>query len=125
MAKLSSAPAPRRPSSTPARNVRKTPPSGPRKVQKFVSDVQFGFPWTTMNVIGVCVGVAIVILGYYLMSTAITKDVANNDGVWNSPTAVTVAPILLVIGYCIVIPFFIFKRFANAEDDVEMVEAAE
>ncbi len=83
------------------------------------SNVSFGFPWTTQNVIGIGVGVAVIVVGYLLMGTAITKDVANNDGIWNNANAVTIAPILLTIGYCVIVPFFIFKRFGSKTETSE------
>lgn len=79
------------------------------------SNVSFGFPWTTQNLIGLSVGIAVIVVGYLLMGTAITKDVANNDGIWNNTNAVTIAPILLTIGYCVIVPFFIFKRFGTKD----------
>lgn len=80
------------------------------------TNVSFGFPWTKANVLGIVGGVVLLVVGYLLMSTAITDDVANNDGIWNRSNAVTYAPILLAIGYCIVVPYFIFKRSAAAPE---------
>ncbi len=100
----------------PSRTVAGKPSPG-RSAKAFASNVTFGFPWTKMNVIGIVAGVCIVVIGYLLMSTAISPDVANNDGVWNNSSAVSIGPILLVIGYCVVIPFSIFKRFGASQDE--------
>lgn len=44
------------------------------------------------------------------MLTALTDNPDAHHNVWNNPFAVTVAPILLVIGYAIVIPLALFYR---------------
>jgi hypothetical protein len=51
----------------------------------------------------------IVLLGYLLMATGITEEPAIPDGKWNNPLFTVVAPFLLVIGYCVVIPFGLKK----------------
>lgn len=56
-----------------------------------------------------------IVIGYVLMGTGITDDVANNDGIWNNASSITIAPILLTLGYCVIIPYFIFKRFGKDE----------
>ncbi len=42
----------------------------------------------------IAVGIAIIVLGYLALSAT----------PWDNPLAITVAPILLVLGYCVVIP---------------------
>jgi uncharacterized membrane protein len=46
------------------------------------------------------VGIAIIVLGYFALSAK----------PWDNPLAITVAPILLVLGYCVVIPVGIMYR---------------
>jgi hypothetical protein len=40
------------------------------------------------------------------MSTAISDDPTQ----WNNPLAVTIAPVLLAIGYCVIIPYGLLAR---------------
>ena len=58
------------------------------------------------NYIIMLIGVAVIILGYIVM--------INGDDV--SPLSITIAPIILIIGYCVVIPFgLIYRRKATTE----------
>jgi hypothetical protein len=100
---------------SPSSTARRTPSTRRRPSPSQVSAVSFGFPWRRQNVIGICVGIAVIVIGYILMGSGITADVANNDGIWNNANSTTVGPILLVIGYCAIIPYFIFKRFGTDE----------
>lgn len=56
------------------------------------------------------VGIAVIVIGYLLMSTGIADDPLNNQGVWNNASAVTIAPILLGLGYCVIVPFALLYR---------------
>lgn len=73
------------------------------------------------NVVILLVGVAVIVVGYLLMSTGIPEDITSNEGVWNNSMAVTVAPLLLVLGYCVIIPIGIFyrKRTQDLDDAAE------
>jgi hypothetical protein len=51
------------------------------------------------------------------MATGITEDPATIDGKWNNPWAVRVAPMLLVIGYFVLIPFALLKQFGNKQTE--------
>ncbi len=64
------------------------------------------------NLIGIGFGLLLIVIGYICMSTGMVSNdqVASNDGVWNNTLAVTVAPILLTLGYCVVIPLAILYR---------------
>lgn len=71
-----------------------------------------------MNFFVILAGVAVIIIGYLLMSTGIySGDPANNDGVWNNGNAVNIAPFLLTIGYLVIIPFGLFYRFKTADQE--------
>lgn len=122
MAKQTPTPQSRRTTGT-AGSARRTASTGTgtrrRTTQAAQSNVTFGFPWTKQNVIGIGAGIGVIVLGYILMSTGITADVANNDGIWNSSSAVTFGPILLAIGYCVIVPYFIFKRFRKDGDGAD------
>jgi hypothetical protein len=50
-------------------------------------------------------GVVIIVAGYFALSAQ----------PWDNPIALTVAPILLVFGYCVVIPFGIIYRRKKTE----------
>lgn len=76
----------------------------------------WGFSFGQTNLIILLVGVAVIVAGYLLMGTAITDgDPAMNDGIWNNANAVTIAPILLTIGYGVIIPFAILYRGKKQE----------
>jgi NADH:ubiquinone oxidoreductase subunit 6 (subunit J) len=57
----------------------------------------------------------VILVGYALMTTGITEDPATVSGKWNNPLAVIVAPILLILGYCVIIPYSIIKIFRKKE----------
>lgn len=81
-----------------------------------VKKVQWHLPWTKQNYIIMAIGLGVIILGYILMSTGITEQPALPKGKWNNPFAVVVAPILLVLGYCVILPFGIFKSYLKKQD---------
>lgn len=77
--------------------------------------VKWEFPLDRQNLIYFGVGIGVILLGYALMATGITEEPATLSGKWNNPFAVIVAPVLLVIGYCVIIPYSIFKLFRKKE----------
>lgn len=85
-------------------------------VTKKKSTVKWEFPLEKNNLIIIGIGLFVILLGYLLMATGITEEPAIADGKWNNPLAVTIAPILLVIGYTVIIPYGIIKKFKKAED---------
>ncbi len=84
-------------------------------VTKKKSAVKWEFPLEKNNLIIIGIGLAVILLGYMLMATGISDEAATVDGKWNNPMAVTIAPILLVIGYTVIIPYGIIKRFNKVE----------
>lgn len=44
------------------------------------------------------------------MATGITDDPAKHQETWNNPVAIAIAPIVLVIAYCVLIPLAIMKK---------------
>ena len=74
---------------------------------------EFSFPLEKENFIIIGLGIAILIIGYFLM--------AQNSVDGFIPTIVS--PILLVLGYCIVIPYGILKRSKSAVTITESVQA--
>jgi len=79
--------------------------------------VSWEFPLFRKNLIWILAGVGTVVLGYILMSTGITQDPALLDAKWNNPVAIYIAPVLLVIGYCVLIPYGILKLFPKKTQD--------
>ncbi len=81
--------------------------------------VKWNFPLTKKNFIIAAIGLAVILLGFLLMATGITEDSALPDGKWNNVFAISIAPILLVIGYCILIPLAIIKFFGKKDTDTQ------
>ena len=73
------------------------------------------FPLQKENFLIIGLGIIVIIVGYLLMATGITEEPAIPNGKWNNVFAVSIAPILLVLGYCVIIPFGIFKSFPPKE----------
>ncbi|MFN8360066.1 MAG: DUF3098 domain-containing protein [Candidatus Kapaibacterium sp.] len=63
------------------------------------------FPLTKRNYLLFAAGMGVIVIGFLLMSTAITDDPVKYQTAWNNTLAVSVAPLILVIGYCVIIPF--------------------
>jgi hypothetical protein len=63
------------------------------------------------------IGIIVILVGFGLMATGITEEAAVPDGTWNNPLAVSVAPIVLLIGYCVIIPYGIMKFFKGNESE--------
>lgn len=62
-------------------------------------------------------GLAVIIAGYVALSAT----------PWDNPIALTVAPVLLVLGYCVIVPIGIMYRKRNtapAADDTASAPAA-
>lgn len=77
--------------------------------------VRWEFPLEKNNLIIIGIGLAVILFGYVLMATGITDEAAVADGKWNNTMAVTIAPILLIIGYTVIIPYGIIKKFKKVE----------
>ncbi|NBP63359.1 MAG: DUF3098 domain-containing protein [Bacteroidetes bacterium] len=69
------------------------------------------FPLDSHNYKILGIGAVVIAIGYALMSTGISDDPSQ----WNNPLAVTIAPILLAIGYCAIIPYGLLARKKNSE----------
>jgi len=67
-----------------------------------------------MIIIGI--GFLTIILGYGLMATGITNEPALVNGTWNNFFAVSLAPIVLVIGYMVIVPYGIMKVFGKKDE---------
>jgi len=87
-------------------------PSKAKKVQG-KQKKEITFPFERINYIIIAIGIAVLILGYILMA----EDTV--DGTM----ATVISPILLVLGYCVIIPYGILKK-AKKEQPVttEVIE---
>ena len=74
---------------------------------------KWSFPLERRNFIILGIGICIILLGYALMATGITEEPAVPNGKWNNIFALYIAPFLLVIGYCGVLPYGLYKLFTN------------
>jgi|ADurb_Gly_01_Slu_FD_contig_21_874516_length_422_multi_3_in_0_out_0_1 membrane protein CcdC involved in cytochrome C biogenesis len=77
------------------------------------SKVEWNFPLIKQNYLILLIGIGTILLGYLLMATGITETSATLNGKWNNFFAVDLAPIILVIGYCVIIPYGIIKYFSH------------
>jgi hypothetical protein len=77
--------------------------------------VTWDFPLHRKNFYYLAAALGLIILGYVLMATGITEGSALPDGKWNNPMAVIIAPILLFIGYVVLIPLGIYKFFGKKD----------
>jgi hypothetical protein len=73
----------------------------PSTAKKQQNSVTWTMPWTKRELLGLAVGIGVIVLGYLLMATGLGTDS------WDNPLAVSVAPVVLVIGYCVIIPLAI------------------
>lgn len=87
-----------------------------KKASKTTPKTKWEFPLEKQNLILLAIGLVVILIGYALMSTGITEEPAIPDGKWNNPMAVTIAPVLLIIGYCVIIPVAILKSFKKKEE---------
>lgn len=71
---------------------------------------QIDIPWTMTNFIGIGVGLVVILIGYMLMQSGIADDPIGDKSIWNNTASTTLAPIVLTIGYCVILPIAIFWR---------------
>ncbi|RPI02004.1 MAG: hypothetical protein EHM64_14735 [Ignavibacteriae bacterium] len=77
-------------------------------------NISGGLPLTKINYQILAAGILCIILGY----------VALSQDPWNGTMPLVVAPILLVFGYCVVIPVgILFRKRAGDENTIPPVEA--
>lgn len=100
--------------------VKKVPVSQKKQSQdKRVANRKWDYPLNRNNYVILGVGVLVILLGYALMYFAGKGDeYAAVDGNWNSTGAIVIAPMMLVIGYCVIIPYGIYKFFGKKEENV-------
>ena len=86
------------------------------------SGVVWNFPLDKTDLMWLGIGVGVVIIGFLLMATGITEEPAVESGKWNNFIAISVAPVVLLLGYCVIIPLALFKFFSKRKDAKTTVE---
>jgi Na+-transporting NADH:ubiquinone oxidoreductase subunit NqrB len=76
--------------------------------------VIWDYPLTKQNYKLIAIGLGVILLGYLFMLTGLGEEFATPDGAWQNPMAISLAPTLLVIGYCVIIPYSIIKFFSHS-----------
>lgn len=76
--------------------------------KKRISDISL--PFTKENYYLLLLGIAVIVAGYIVMEIGGAYDAL----------ALVVSPIILVIGYCVIIPFAIFYKKKNRDNEVEV-----
>lgn len=94
---------------------KETPQQKARKVTKKTQKLHF--PLEKQNLVWFLIGLGTIALGYILMMTGISEEPALPKGKWNNVFAVEIGPFLLFIGYCVIIPFSILKKFKKNTSD--------
>lgn len=87
------------------------------KVRKNIKPVKnafispFSIYWTKVNFIFLFAGILVISVGYYFMSL----------GKWDNPVALIFSPILLLVGYIILLPLSIFykKKQTNTPEELK------
>jgi hypothetical protein len=74
-------------------------------------------PFTRQNFIYFAIALAVIIGGFLLMTTGIASNPDEAHLVYDNPMAIVAAPILLVIGYCVLVPFAILKFFKSSPSE--------
>ena len=92
------------------------------RTTKAMPKVEWKFPLNKQNFLWIAIALGVILLGYALMATGISEEPAAINGKWNNPMAVVVAPVLLIIGYCVLIPYALLKRFDKAPEQVNVGE---
>lgn len=85
------------------------------KVRKNIKPVRstftspFNIYWTKQNFLFLVLGILTIIVGFYLMSL----------GNWDNPLSLVASPILLAIGYFVLLPLSVFYRKKEKNSTVE------
>lgn len=71
---------------------------------------QWHFPMSRTNFIYFGIALAVIVIGFGLMATGISTPETTTPEKWGNPMALAIGPILLVIGFCVLVPYAIMKR---------------
>ncbi len=75
--------------------------------------VIWDYPLNKQNYKLIAIGLGVILLGYLFMLTGLGEEYATPDGAWQNPMAISLAPALLVLGYCIILPYSILKAYTQ------------
>lgn len=84
-----------------------------RKTKRTFSS-PFNIYWTKKNYLLLALGIAVIVIGYIFMSM----------GSWNSFPSLFISPVLLIIGYLIILPASILYKSKKEEENKEGQEIA-
>ena len=96
------------------KNTKRT--SSNRRRNAASDSVVWNFPLDKTDFTWLAIGIGVVIVGFLLMATGITEEPAVEQGTWNNFLAVNVAPVMLLLGYCVIIPMALFKFFSRRKN---------
>ena len=74
---------------------------GKRSTSQVKSSSIWSSPWSKNNYTLLAAGIGVIVLGFILLSLGMNQ--------WDNPLSVSVAPVVLVIGYCVIIPLAIMR----------------
>jgi len=83
--------------------------------RKNSNKVTWKLPYNKKDITWLLIGVGVVLVGFLLMLTGISDEPSLENGAWNNFFAVDLAPIVLVIGYCVIIPLALFQFFSRSK----------
>jgi hypothetical protein len=78
------------------------------KSRSKASKASWTFPWTNTNIVGLGIGVAVILVGFILLYMGTVTS-------WDNPLSISVAPVVLVIGYCVIVPWAIMRKSTPKE----------
>jgi len=76
------------------------------RLKKFSSESPFKNYWEKSNYIILGIGIAVLVIGFYLMSF----------GPWDNPISLTISPIVLLIAYLFIFPLSILYKKKKKQD---------
>jgi fatty acid desaturase len=74
---------------------------------------QWYFPLTRTNFLYFGIAMGVILLGFALMATGMSSPESTTPEKWGSPIVIGIAPVLLVVGFCVLLPYAIMKRDKN------------
>lgn len=77
--------------------------------------VVWKFPYNKTDMTWLLIGVGVVAIGFILMATGISDKPSLENGTWNNFFAVDLAPLVLFLGYAVIIPLALFKFFSRSK----------
>ncbi len=75
-----------------------------------VKRTAWGIPLHVNNMKVFAIGMIVIIAGFILLSTGITSDETKYLDTWNNTLSNVIATIVLVIGYCVIIPYALMMK---------------